>query len=99
MWMYGTGPHYSCSWPRPVLSLPHEGVCVQDFHPLILKCVELHHDRNTDGSDELFSSVSTPIKTSWLGHLSVLQCCLVYCTTQPGAERGFRCWLQLVCCA
>ena len=48
----------------------HEGECIQDFHHLTLECVELHHEGDTDRSDELFSFVSIPIKAIWLSCFS-----------------------------
>ena len=50
---------------------PNMKESVQDFHPLILKHVELHGDSDTDGSDELLRFVSTPIETLQLSHPSI----------------------------
>src|SRR5882724_13566731 len=44
----------------------HEGEGVQDFHPFICKHFDLHHDGDTDGSDEMFSFVPSSIKNLWL---------------------------------
>src|SRR5882724_9176948 len=48
---------------------------------------------------KLSVKVTERFTDSWINAAVVLRCCLVHCTTQPGAERGFGHWLQLVCCA